>query len=647
MTTKNLARKIAEIDTLAQTGEGRAIAAIESALEGSFEKMLSEFRRKWIQGESKDIGGRDRAILLLSELEGYLSLVRPGDQGPKTAYERLVLSSQALGLDYSAAALKELSGFSGSTVRPNLQAVAAQVEDSAARLYRHSEDFRLAANQVITQGLVMGSGVAKVADGLRRQLGITKSKAQVIARTESMSAIATTTRANYEANGIEHVQRIATQDSRVCRYCAARAGAVYEISKSPGLLHPQDRCYEAPWKPEWVQQGLIDSTWIENHRDEVQAQVEARGEQVDYGPSPFERMAGQLAPKPVWLPRQGFVGKLAPTVVTPPTPTPPVVAPIPEFSVDDRIPEFSQDDLIPEIEEPDLPELSEVVVRDVALDREALKKLNVERDEAIRRQEEAQDALRAMNASPLGGADPKFPEMRDQYFQATRELQAWESKAVAVMADYRDRLLSSGWSAEKAAQAVDKISINSGGTEAEVRTDLIELFQLTGGRLATLVTTIVPEPERASARPWEGKILLDTIGDRAMRKETLWHEVGHFSELDMALRFSNNEWVLKKATGPLTPLTVLDPKLKSKPHEVAFPGEFYAPYVARYYGTPEAVEKRLRGQASEEWGKSYTEVISMGMEKFTTAERMFELYQEDRGHFELMEQWLQVRPEYD
>jgi SPP1 gp7 family putative phage head morphogenesis protein len=306
MSNSIIAQKIQNTDALISQFETKAIASVETAMDKAFKAMESEFRRKWLSVESLDLAGKDRAILLIQDIKQYLDLLPAGSGNIEKLYQDLVKDCQFAGISFGRDSIESINGFTAATVKPNLKAIAYQAQDAADRLSRHSKDFQLRASAVIEQGLVGGSSMGKVAEMLRRELGVTKSKAETIARTESMGAMDSATRDTYRSNGIQYVQRIGTQDKLICPYCAARVGNVYPVDKAPAILHPRDRCYNAPFSPDWVDLGLVDMNWLQNHRSQS---IAALGDKSpDYGPSPFERMAGQFAPEPYWTVDKGFTG---------------------------------------------------------------------------------------------------------------------------------------------------------------------------------------------------------------------------------------------------------------------------------------------------------------------------------------------------
>jgi SPP1 gp7 family putative phage head morphogenesis protein len=140
-------------------------------------------------------------------------------------------------------ALEQGDSFVKATATVPIEAAAFAARDAVDRLKKHDQTFREEASTIITQGLIQGQGAQKVAGFLRQRLGVTKGKAETIARTEIISAQDSATRSRYKEYGIQYSPRIATQDRRVCNFCADRAGNVYPVDAAPAVIHPQDRCY--------------------------------------------------------------------------------------------------------------------------------------------------------------------------------------------------------------------------------------------------------------------------------------------------------------------------------------------------------------------------------------------------------------------
>lgn len=93
----------------------------------------------------------------------------------------------------------------------------------------------------------------------------------------------------------------------------------------------------------------------------------------------------------------------------------------------------------------------------------------------------------------------------------------------------------------------------------------------------------------------------DKTGGDLLR--TVIHEIGHVVEIETpGASRQNRDWIASKATGPLESLNKLTKTNKYKPSEYAYPGDFYVPYVSKYYFSGD------------------TEVVSMGAQELLDVE---------------------------
>lgn len=286
--------------------------------------ILSELQRRYpnaladVEGKS-DAWRLARGRLLAAELSAVADATLPESvqQGLRSAVGQTALS----GLEE---ALQLLDTFESGLARQlvdslavNYQAVNNLAVTMGSHLHRYGEDFIQKAQGSVIESLVRGEGVRKAGARLRRAHAQTTYNAERIVRTEFHQAHDLAVRTSYEASGIEYVQRIATMDDRVCGYCAARAGQVYRVEEAPASLHPHDRCYNLPWRPEWEENGVIDKKWIKDHRAETVQRLKDAGGDLHTGRAPFERMNDLPKPRTAWHPLHP--GKFTPLVpVVPP-----------------------------------------------------------------------------------------------------------------------------------------------------------------------------------------------------------------------------------------------------------------------------------------------------------------------------------------
>ncbi len=103
------------------------------------------------------------------------------------------------------------------------------------------------ARTVFAAGMAKGSHPDAIAKGLMKELGATKDRSLLIARTESARAYTTAQRMSYEANAdvVEGSRWVSARDARTCALCWAKDGTVVPHGVKWGT-HPGCRCALAP-----------------------------------------------------------------------------------------------------------------------------------------------------------------------------------------------------------------------------------------------------------------------------------------------------------------------------------------------------------------------------------------------------------------
>lgn len=107
-------------------------------------------------------------------------------------------------------------------------------------------------SRTLTDGLVQGKNPLAVARDLTKEIDISRSRAETIARTEIIRAHAEGQLTALEKLGVTRlavmVEWSTSRDERVCPKCQPMQGAVFTIKEARGMLprHPNCRC---AWKP--------------------------------------------------------------------------------------------------------------------------------------------------------------------------------------------------------------------------------------------------------------------------------------------------------------------------------------------------------------------------------------------------------------
>lgn len=151
------------------------------------------------------------------------------------------------------------------------------------------------------------------------------------------------------------------------------------------------------------------------------------------------------------------------------------------------------------------------------------------------------------------------------------------------------------------------------GITDEILDDLEELASITHGDGIKLIQQVNTDVDRGYWRPAGYH-----LGYDGQRKSTLWHEIGHAIESDRGdVADASVQWVISRRTSDVAvPLNDLTGTTAYGHLEKAFPGNFHTPYAGKdYFGTA-------------------SEVLSLGLQEFTTGEDLLNLINTDRELFE-------------
>jgi SPP1 gp7 family putative phage head morphogenesis protein len=294
-----------EADNILKGMENGALSVLEKGIRKGLADLESELEKLYNPALQESAGRdivfaqlRGQALLknLTAQLEAFQALGDPASGGVQ-AVTAMLEKVHKQGLIDAYKAIKPYQQaqipFQG---KPDMKAVAHVANRSAENLHKHSAEFVSAAQVHIISGLLRGKGLIDVANNLRKETGSLMAGAARVVRTESIGAHDASRRAGYKANGIQYVQRSAAHDARVCEYCATRHGRIYPIDEAPALLHPHDRCANLPFRPEWIDDGLVD---LEEFEKERRVMLDGLRRPANHGPAPFEKLGGKKPPKDI------------------------------------------------------------------------------------------------------------------------------------------------------------------------------------------------------------------------------------------------------------------------------------------------------------------------------------------------------------
>jgi len=252
-----------------RSSEDATLQRLNTVLEGAFNRLI---RRVRFHLRAPYLDPAQRNLAVLGELRTLIPrVVRPE---ALDAYDRalrtLLTEGQRLGLLAADATLTEaLPTRDRVDVSLPLEATLSALRQTKTFLARHGQDFAERGAQLIAQGVLEGRPTSAMIRDLRDRLGIIRSRAETIVRTESLRAYNTAATDYYRTQGIELVLYYATSDDRTCPLCTGRAGLIYRLGDIRVPLHPRCRCALAPWSDDVSELNPKYADMRRIHRAEV------------------------------------------------------------------------------------------------------------------------------------------------------------------------------------------------------------------------------------------------------------------------------------------------------------------------------------------------------------------------------------------
>lgn len=286
-------QSVERYNNLLKAAEKSAIKLLDYTLEKGFKRLAKRTRQHLRYPEKKDIVNRN--LLVLQEFNTLIPAVNPnGADVYDQIFYNLLNTSTGYGYDIAKLLTADFSDRQINASIP-LEAVTAAAKSAHGYLRKHGQTFAETSTEIVMQGMAEGRPTDKIIQDMRRRLGVTKSRAAMIVRTESLRAYNEAADNYYSMMGIEQVSWYATSDDRVCPWCAPRAGKIYKRTDVTVPIHPQCRCYLAPYSPELAAIDKTHREAPEKHRAEVRRELELARIPSLNKPASFE----QIVPQPI------------------------------------------------------------------------------------------------------------------------------------------------------------------------------------------------------------------------------------------------------------------------------------------------------------------------------------------------------------
>ena len=252
--------------------EDVSIAQLNRILDNSFNRLVRRARVHMRLGKADPA---QRSLSLLQEFRQLIPVFNPDRADP---YDRILRNLAGTSSRYGVSVADELTSRvkTGSRVDLSipLEATVAAAAQAKGYLRKHGERFATTSAEVVAQGIAEGRPTDAMVRDMRSRLGVVKSRAEAIVRTESLRAYNDASNTYYAAQGVELVMYYATADDRSCPICAPRAGNIYRRQDIRVPLHPRCRCYLAPWDAEIANMDPQYAASRQRHMREVDSAVE-------------------------------------------------------------------------------------------------------------------------------------------------------------------------------------------------------------------------------------------------------------------------------------------------------------------------------------------------------------------------------------
>jgi SPP1 gp7 family putative phage head morphogenesis protein len=278
-----------------RTLEDTHVLMLNRILDASFNRLI---RRVRVHMRAGYVDPVNRNLALLQDFRQLVPAYRPDRVD---AYDRLLRSLLGSSGRYGLGAAGDLTAEMDPArkrldVSIPLDATVAAAAQAKGYLVRHGQTFAETSAATVAQGIAEGRPTDAITRDLQERLSVTRSRAETIARTESLRSYNLAANRYYAAHGVDEVMYYATADDRTCPTCAPRAGQLYRRGEISVPLHPRCRCYLAPWS---LDSEKLDPSYAARrgkHADEV-----ARHYNSTQGLPSLSRAAvfEQIAPSPL------------------------------------------------------------------------------------------------------------------------------------------------------------------------------------------------------------------------------------------------------------------------------------------------------------------------------------------------------------
>lgn len=229
---------VEEYNQLLRRSEDDTIRLLNGVLDRAFNRLIRRTRIHMRAGYADNVL-RNRA--LLQEFRQLIPAYRPDRLDRYDRLLRTLLSrTSRQGIEVADVLTREMNPDKPRIdVKIPLEATYQAAAQAKGHLRKHGQKFAETSAEVVAQGIAEGRPTDEIVRDMQTRLGVVKSRAETIVRTESLRAYNEASNTYYSAQGVERVLYYATADDRSCPVCAPRAGNVYQRNSVKVPVHPR------------------------------------------------------------------------------------------------------------------------------------------------------------------------------------------------------------------------------------------------------------------------------------------------------------------------------------------------------------------------------------------------------------------------
>ena len=246
MTETYWAKRIFADERKAQRMAGKMLRDSRKAYRQSYKRILREVEGLYAQAVTGEPITRTQLWQyahwrgLTKELQGF---VKDGSEKEES------LLTKTLDQVFRSVIGADASIFDGREWRARLNPSAVintawSGENYSNRIWNNRSALAVRLREQITQGVLDGKPVGKMAKELESAFAVSYKQAERLARTETSYVFNRASLARYEALGVTRVRWITgINDGKECSICSERSGKVYNLADAPMMpAHPNCRC---------------------------------------------------------------------------------------------------------------------------------------------------------------------------------------------------------------------------------------------------------------------------------------------------------------------------------------------------------------------------------------------------------------------